>query len=322
MSFDFTQARKYLKKKYLLYLKIQKKLLSKSTNIEQELRSVDLSLDNVTTNLDAVAKYNEERTNLIDAQIRYENFGGELHEAYHLACISLDTSINNFFSSAKRLLNNMAILIYESQGHEQKRGLTNKSFGSLVEKIRKTRIISDPAFLEMAYKIDDIILQYRDKQIEHAKGSGFPSMESNNKGVKRVYQKFSKEELYRKPPPKHKGIMDWIKVNADIGGYVYYVHLVPPVGAQSGTRLEKGQLMGRTSDNGSGHFKKYGPHNHIFSSPNINPEILRKGQPGVNASINAESPDIIWAYGYLLDFLSRTLLLIEQDTLIRKGQKE
>lgn len=322
MSFDFSSARKYLKKKYFSYIKIQKRLLSTSPNMEQELRSVDIALDNVTTNLDAIATYNKERTTLIDIQIHYQNFGGELHEAYHLVCISFDTSINNFFSSLKRLFNSIAILIYESQGHEQRRVLTKRSFGSMMEKVKKIWPIVDPAFLEMALQIDDVFLQYRDKQIEHAQGFEFPSIESNNKGIIRVHQRFSRGNIARKPPPKQSGLLDWIRINVDTGGYIYYVHVVPPLDTKQGSKLKKGQLLGQTSDNGSGHFKKFGPHIHTFFSPNINPEMLRKAQPGIYDSINAESPDIIWAYGYTLDFLSKTLLLIDQDSLIRKEAKK
>ena len=127
-------------------------------------------------------------------------------------------------------------------------------------------------------EIDESINSYRDKEIEHIQ---IPSYEygliSDGKGVRRYHQKIDppitqptesfvefKKRVNSLPEEKRSNAIRWEKSD---GEYVYYVHIESDEKMER--QVKKGDLLGRVSDGGSGHFDKYGSHRHIFTSPNL-----------------------------------------------------
>lgn len=216
------------------------------------------------------------RQQSIDFQVANECFDGDFHDQYHDISRQLDAEFDVFFSSIKTTLNRLPVLVIEKLSHSDQTGLRPKSFGAFLLSLstkdfegEKARRIKD-IFNISGAKIDQSIHEYRDKSVEHIRDYRPQGLSSDPLlGISRYHLK---QDL---PSPSEPTLMGklkghqtpYLKLWPKDGGYVYFVHLK---GIKAG-QIQEGDLMGRVDDGGTGHFEKYGPHRHEFSSTGINP---------------------------------------------------
>lgn len=251
---------------------------------------------------------------LIDFQCYQSTFSGVIHEEYHSATEQLGVDFDIFLSSIKTALNRLPSLIQEILNQQEKQGIVFKSFGPFIKSLEKKEFIKESlinlknVLLEQGKKVDQIN-DYRDKKIEHIRELSSSGLISDDKGVRRYHLKnsFSKslngmsfEDFKKKIEllPKEKRTTA-IKVELKGGGHIDYVHMQSD--KKVGESVSAGDKIGYISDGNNGHFKKYGPHGHIFTHPKekeINFSHLKESE---------QSPSAYESLVLLTDFLNETI---------------
>lgn len=274
------------------------------------LSSFVRGIDNVSNNLGSVFGNMVKRQNLMDLQCFSKTFHGSFHEQYHDVCNHLETDLDNLFVSLKACLNRFASLIYELLSHEQKRGLKPKSYGTLLHSLNKMSynikelIEFKRIILEDGRQIDNEINDYRDEHIEHIREPGLTGLTSEPGILKKIHR-IQNHNLQDNIVVEHgsgysnEKHYDVARIVNEKGDYTYYVHIKV---TSNNLYIKKGEQLGIPSDGGSGHFSKYEPHMHIFSSPNIK---LTQDDISTNDIKSKYSPDPIKSSIFIVDYFQK-----------------
>lgn len=239
-----------------------------------QIQSFYQSLSSVGVNFSLTTENAGKRQFLIDQQCASHQFGGNLHEKYHRINTEIDANLNNLFSSIKTSLNRLTSLFYSLIPHPDKKGISEKSFGALINSLdkktfenkvlEKIRII----LTSRGREIDETINDYRDDYIEHVRNPSHGLLASTPNSLKRIHKSvLSVEQPLKAKSKTSKTKTGWpaVKLIQENEEYLYYVHVEPSL--RDGTVTKKGQEFGIISDGNTGHFEKYGLHYHVFSSP-------------------------------------------------------
>jgi len=196
-------------------------------------------------------------------------------------------------------------LICEILDHEEKKELRSKSYGSFILSLKNKEFTRNSLInlknILLKYEPEiEVIINYRDKKIEHIHRPKEYSTFSDENGIARYYGKEMHVEIPRKEmdmedykrkidllPKNKQGVA--LKVGLQNSKeYIYYVHLISD--KKTGDALDKGDRVGLISDGGSGHFDKYGSHGHTFTSPNLSVDKVfgfdDQTSPGTYKSLN------------------------------------
>lgn len=255
-----------------------------------------------------------QRQILIEAQILEKNFGGDLHEQYHAVSNQVNADLENLFTRIKSVTNRLPFLFEAILTHEEKRLLKFSSFGRFLNSLEKLNQQKSPLYSTFKTIYEDGILidkennDYRDKFIEHVKPNSKMSVlsTSGTGRVKRAHVDLDSEKNEENKTKLSK--TDWIKIQHD-EGYSYMVHVNIDPKFELDPHVKQNEFLGRTSDNGSGHFKKHGEHRHQFNSPN--------SKHGFQKNLNEESPEAVEITYKSLKYINELL-----ETLITSINKQ
>lgn len=246
------------------------------------LNQLEEAIEALNINSKLVRVSSIKRTKLIDKQIEKEVFEGELHDQYHQVTKELEVHLNSFFLSIKTAMNRIPNIVRETLCKKKSRSLKTSTFGKFKNSLKKL-IEEKPEFKKhfskafvLGEKLDEEIITYRDKYIEHVQHIHTSNILSSDGPVS-----VTKTHLSPKPQDGYssaievvKGKPHWAKFdfvdenNFPIG-YYYYVHFTMSKKIKDGKRIKKGEPIGRLYDSNLGHFKKWGTHSHTFKTPNL-----------------------------------------------------
>jgi len=282
------------------------------------IQSLGEGINAVNISFQRVNEGIEKRQFLMDLQCHQGTFSGLIHEEYHSVTEQLSVEFDIYLSSIKTMLNRLPNLIQEIiLDHREKRDIVFKSFGPFIKSLEKKEFTKDSlrnlkdVLLEYGKKIDQIN-DYRDKKIEHVHKPSLSGLISDNKGARRyhlkpAFPKDSKEEsieAFKKKIellPRGKRTVA-VKVELEGGGHIDYVHMQSD--RKIGEPIRAGDKVGYISDGNNGHFKKYGPHGHIFTHPK------EKEINFFHPEASYESPSAYESLTLLTNFLNKTIKLI------------
>jgi len=252
------------------------------------------------------------RTRLIDKQIEKEVFEGKLHDQYHQTTKELEAYLNSFFLSIKTAMNRIPNLVKETLGKKESRSLKSSTFGKFKNSLKK--LIKEKSgfknYFSKAYalgeKLDEEIISYRDKYIEHVRHSHASNILASDgpASVTKIHLSSNPkvgisstvEAVEGKP---HWTKFDFVDENNLPIGYYYYVHFSMSKKIRDGKKIRKGEPIGRYYDSDLGHFKKWGTHGHIFSTPNLRkPDYMEKVvaiSPGVEQA-KKQALDVVHSF--------------------------
>jgi hypothetical protein len=154
--------------------------------------------------------------------------------------------------------------------HEQPQGLQSKSFGTFLRSVPKARNLDEETkqvVLRLGRKLQTLS-DYRDKHVEHVSPSELAGLLTDEAGARRTHYKAGKVKNDAPARDATPGGQTWVRIDATAGGYAYMVHIDVQL-PEGSIPVKKGDPIGRTSDGGSGHFQRHGPHGHFFKSPEI-----------------------------------------------------
>lgn len=235
------------------------------------------TVNSVSHNLQRVLDLAAVRQDLIDEQCNTQTFHGPLHEKYHETNEHLGYDFENYFQSIEVSLNRFTTLLVELLPRAETRGIEHSGHTRFIKTVKK---ITPPTtqmtkIQELAGNtgtgIDLSISAYRDKKVIHVSDT-FPVGFSSEPGsIKRVHSARKSESDGQPPsePSDRSRIPPTILTKVPDGNYMYYLHVEMHPGMEDGVAVNVGQPMGTASDNNSGHFADYGPHGHVFASPNL-----------------------------------------------------
>ena len=288
--------------------------LNESSNTRKQRAMQDFVsiTNNISHNLQKVWDTAWQRQNLIDRQCNARVFHGPLHEEYHRVNSLLENDFNNFFSSIENILNRFTTLVIELLPRDDTRGIEHAGFSRFVRTIKKGTF-TNPSLCQIKKiieiggdEIDKTISAYRDTKISHVSkyfSTGFFS--TGDGGIQRGHdeRKNSESNTGSMNAPDRNRIPPICELKSPDGKHkLYYLHVEADPSIRAKSLLEKGERMGTTSDNDSGHFIDYGPHMHVFTTPLVPPAPL-----GQNIDF---SPDPENAAIKVIDFFARILKCI------------
>lgn len=197
----------------------------------------------------------------------------ENHEQYHQNMESLIFNIDTFFSSYKTCLNLFSILITSFFSQQEVRGLRSGSINKMLNSIDDVITDDDEIkaiLLSLSTHGDEInqIIEYRDKHIEHSKNLVPKTINSKANGEIQIIKSTGRRKIEDNKDviiTLEKGIYHQpTRVQSSNNQYIVYFHIYQEF--KGGEEVQIGDELGLTFDNTVDHFKKYGPHIHIFSS--------------------------------------------------------
>lgn len=254
------------------------------TNVQlRALASLGSALEDLVGNAKAAIDADIERTVLIEKQIKRKIFEGELHENYHEKSQQLKTNYNNTVQSSKRLANVATQLLKSLYPEKDMRGLRFSSFGKLynslkvhLQSVEKSNL---PSIFEKVTKLGDLteetVHKYRDEVLEHSDPTGPINHLS-------IVTRDGKVEVEKNFERETKGLLPEIEFDQTMTNYIYQtiednngveighkyiLHTYLRTDLSEGDNINEGDPIAYITDMGSGHFKKYGAHTHIFSFP-------------------------------------------------------
>ena len=239
----------------------------------------------------------------------------EMHEEYHEINTLLISDINSFFSMIKTFLNSLALFLKEVIPQSELRGLRFKSFGSLVESAKRTAESNLPnkelrqIIASKGAEFENKYVEYRDKQLEHP-GKLTDKSTSSANGVPKIIHYDRKTNIDHGETKKTDEIRtseECITIMSPEGYKLTYFHIAPSEDLDKSPSINQGQPIGTPYDSSGLHFKKYGYHYHVFSSPEIESSLIEQTAPG--GVILASSPDPYEAILYL-GMLTESILRI------------
>lgn len=209
----------------------------------------------------------ERRQWLIDEQIHLQDFRTDLHDEYHVLSDQIQADIRSYFTALKRVLDRVAELFALQVFPKE----TIDTLWGLLKTVERKGSERHQVLVLSGHEKMMEIVDYRNNFIEHPKGIG-DRFFTDTKGARIVYSDgamldpstIDDDDLIN---PKGSKFIDTMKVDNTNGTYLIYVH-INPIKTQVGDRIAKGESIGVWDDGGSGHFKKYGPHMHVYPSPN------------------------------------------------------
>ena len=249
--------------------------LSRLGQLEEAVETMDVNSKLVRT-------LSIKRTKLIDKQIEKEVFEGKLHDEYHQTTKELETHLSNFFLSIKTVMNRVPNIVRTALDQKDSRSIKTSTFGKFKNSLRKLteRNTKLKKYFSKAVvlgeKLDEEIITYRDKYIEHVQHTYDNNLLSSDGPASVIKSHMSSKSKKSRTGPVEviKGKPHWTKFDLvsedDLPiGYYYYIHFSISKKLQSGKKIEKGDPIGRCYDSDLGHFKKWGTHSHVFSTPNL-----------------------------------------------------
>lgn len=282
----------------------------RSSGFAQNLKE---AIDRAIVTSKRIAHEISQRQLLIEKQIRQKYFRGKLHDEYHTTNLQIDTDIDSILSTLKQILNRLISIIICVVPKDLKRGLSDGSFGRFLNDLDKLKN-SNPWLNQFAAvmipegkRIDETICDYRDKYIEHVKNpidSGIQS--SGLGGIKKIHQASKRfgqsQKVMEHTTHSRDRIDDTIKCQLPDGSYIIYVHVTLNPSLKAGDNVgPQDAPLGYVSDGNSGHFQKYGPHRHVYTTPDLDLPKMFAQQPGIDSGSYEVSPD---PFDALLDVLN------------------
>lgn len=265
-----------------------------------------------------IDKYEEKRQFFIELHCLIVPIRLTDHEIYHEVSESLINEMRNFFSKAKILLNDFTVLIDVLIPETKRRGLRTKSFGSLVKSaskigfkdksIERLRVLISTLGLE----IDNSILFYRDKYIEHSKtlDRGYllsldgKSQIAHNKNICFVasdvgqIDKMDKNLIF---------VEDVVKLSIEPDEEILYFHIDSKLNI--GQSVTKDSQIGKMHDSSKVHFHEFGVHSHMFTSRGIKIEKPFK-VVGHNKDDTTFSPKVDYSIQKVSEFIKKGFMIL------------
>lgn len=220
------------------------------------------------------------------------------HEQYHEVSEILVQLTRDFFREAKTFLNDFTRYYSVALPESKCRAVSFGSFGKCVNKCNDPACLSKlekdiqcalEPFTRKGLRIDSTICQYRDKYIEHSYSLTYPELLTGPSQLQLVHMRTTNtdnpphwapishrsEEEERQARAAFIPLSDTVFLEDKLGEIWAYFHvnqssIIP-------RSFEKLQSMGEVTDSTNLHFKKYGPHFHIFPP-------ARKSPPPQNQS--------------------------------------
>jgi hypothetical protein len=276
------------------------------TEIHTAISRLIAAIDQVSTCFTRVNEGAQHRQELVEIHCSQRNQPTlAMHEEYHEINAQLIADLTSYFSMVKTFLNSLALFIKEMIPQSKLRGLRFKSFGSLVESAKRTVASNMPnkelrqIIASKGAEFENKYVQYRDKHIEHPGKLTDKSISSAN-GVPNIihYDRKAKTDCEEgKQTDEVHTREECITITSPEGYNLTFFHIAPSKDLDETSSINNGQSIGTPYDSTGLHFKKYGYHYHVFSSPEIEESLIEQTAPG--GAILTTSPDPYEAMLYL-----------------------
>lgn len=243
---------------------------------------------------------------LIELHFAGVPFPLKLHELYHEYRDSLSKDIQIYFMDSKKMLNDFARFLSIVIPQKERRGISMRSFGSMVHNCNKVdetwkyyRLFS--YIHDEGTKIDKEDLEYRDKFIEHSAILSSPTLVTDIHKLKAIHQKIEYDDspFYRTEEENRQAIAQMMTditiIKNESGKLSAFMH----------------SINGQAFTSNPLHFKKYGVHMHSFPYERTPPHNS-KTIPGELNNLVGESPDFFSSFSRLSVFFGNCLYYLKE----------